>query len=354
MRYEIFESHAHHIFDLPLERAVEIFKGEMKRADVERIAFLSIPHEGKEGGKGLTFDRLQNAKTLYLKHAFSPNAYAFAHLEYPRDLTDKERLANDFLKQVEEFSAAGFDGMKMLEGYPSFRKATGLSLFDRAYDKFYSFLEENGIPIVMHLANPESYWDVASVPKEAIAQGRFCDGSYPTKAELHGELSAVMKKHPNLRITLAHFGFMAYDIRKAESWLKEYEHTALDLTPGDEQFLEMLKNWEEWEVFFTRYQDRIIYGTDFYPFYNRRPQFLRTFLETEGEFEFLGKRFRGVNLDTQILKKIYGENMEKRVGAPKPIDLEYIKRKALALQDGSVKNSVPVEEDIRFILRKLK
>ncbi len=352
MAYKIFESHAHHIFDIPLEKAVEIFRAECERARVEKIVFLSIPHEAQNGAE-LLFDCLQNLKMLYLKHAFSPNSYAFAHLEYPRDLSQKDALAKLFLKQAEEYMSAGFDGMKMLEGYPSFRKTTGLSLCDPAYDPYYSFLEENAVPVVMHVANPESYWVRGSVPKEAIELGRFCDETYPTKKQLHEEVEGVMKKHPKLRLALAHCGFLCYDIKEAKRWLDEYEHTALDITPGDEQFLEMLKNWDEWSAFFTRYQDRIIYGSDFYPFQNRRPQFLRQFFETEGAFDFLGKPFRGVAMDERILKKIYFENMEKRVGVPKTIDFSYLREGAQALQNASYGKREQTREDIRFILRSV-
>ncbi len=349
MSYKLFESHAHHIYEVPLQKAVEIFKTECEKIGAEKIAFLSIPHHAKEGG-GWDFDALQNLKTLYLKHAFEGRGYAFAHLEHPFGVFDSDILADHFLKQAEVFARVGFDGVKMLEGYPSLRKEMRIPLCDRAYDKFYSFMEENAIPIVMHIANPENFWDASSVPQEAIALGRFCDDTYPTKNQLQEEVEAVLKKHPKLRFTLAHFGFLSYDIDRAKWWLDEYEYTAFDTTPGDEQYLEMLKNWDAWSRFFEAYQDRIIYGSDFYPFQNRRPQFVRQFFETEGDFTFLGKSFRGVAMNGDILQKIYFDNMQKRVGESKKIDLTYMRDKAEALRDEEQGKNACADEDIRLIL----
>lgn len=350
---KVFESHAHHSLEKPLSEAVKTFQEQFEIHQVEKVAFLSLPHHANENATACTFDCMQNLKMLYLKHVFSPNAYAFAHLEHTRMHLDDKELANDYLKQAEMYCSVGFDGMKMLEGYPSMRKAMGRSLCDSVYDKYYSFLEENGIPVVLHLANPEVFWDISAAPKEAIALGRVCDSTYPTKAQLHEEVDGIMKKHPKLCLTLAHFGFMSYNIEQAKRFLDEYEYTALDTTPGDEQFLEMLKSWDEWQEFFVQYQDRIIYGSDFYPFTNRRPTFLRTFFETEGDFEFLQKSFRGVRMEQSILDKIYRENMERRVGQPKKIDLEYMRSTAIALKDAPQKHSAFTDEDIDWILKTL-
>ena len=352
MQGKLFESHTHHNLDVSLEKSIEIFRAECARTDVAKIAFLSLPHHATS--EGIDFDCLQNMKMLYLKYAFSPDGYAFAHLEHLLGEYDSDALADIFLKQAEKYIGAGFDGFKMLEGYPSLRKEMRLSLCDRAYDKFYSFLEENAIPVVMHVANPESFWDRSAVPAEAIALGRFCDDTYPSKRQLHDEVEGIMKKHPKLRLTLAHFGFLSYDILAARRWLDEYEFTAFDTTPGDEQFLEMLKNWTEWSGFFEKYQDRIMYGSDFYPFQNRRPQFLRQFFETEGEFTFLGKTFRGVAMDEKILKKIYFENMYKRVGEPKPIDFAYLRQEMERVQALPYGKRTHTDEDICFILQNIE
>ena len=68
--------------------------------------------------------------------------------------------------------------MKMLEGYPSMRKAMKRKLSDSVYDPYYSFLEEKGIPVTMHIANPETFWDITKVDAWSLKAGRFCDETF--------------------------------------------------------------------------------------------------------------------------------------------------------------------------------
>lgn len=359
MLEKVFDAHIHHTFDIPLEEAIAIFKAEFQETGTVAGVFLSCPHHSD--GEKLYVDELQNVKTLCLKHAFS-GSYAYAALVHSQGMTDttEERLSREYLRQAQEYVAAGFDGIKMLEGYPSMRKAMGRSLCSPVYDRFYGYLEENGIPITLHLGNPKEYWDAENAPEEAFRQGRVCDGTYPTKEQLAEEAEGIMKKFPALRLTLAHFGFMSYDIGQADRWLNDYPNTRFDITPGGEQLLNMRKSWSEWERFFIDHQDKIVYGSDYYAFphdekweenYSRRPRFLRQFFETDEEHVYLGETFRGVNLDPSILKKIYGENAKRELGTPKPIDLKYIKREAERLLAESDKRSLTDKLDLAYILQ---
>ena len=359
---KLFDSHVHYTFEIPLDETIDIFREEFAETGVEKYAFMSLPHHAKEYGLGITFDDVQNVKGLYLKHAFSPNAYSFAGLEHPLEEIDKKTYANRLLKQAEEYAAAGFDGMKMLEGYPSMRKAMKLQLCDEVYDKYYSFLEENRIPITMHIANPAENWDPMSVSEYARSVGRYCDHTYPTKAELHAEVDEIMRKHPKLRLGLAHFGFLTYDIREARRWLDEHENTVLDMTPGGEQYFNMLNNWNEWHEFFVQYQNRIVYGSDFYAFpkdekweenYKRRTNFVRQFLETDGEHLYIDKTFRGVKMEESLRQKLYYENAMRELGEPKKIDLNYLQNKAeMLLKKGDHKDKF-AQTDLEFILKNL-
>ena len=297
---------------------------------------------------------------LFLKHSFSPTAYAFAGLEHPVDASERDDafLADLYLKQAQEYAEAGFDGMKMLEGYPSVRKAMKRPLDHRVYDKYYSFLEENEIPVTMHLANPESLWNIAEADEYSIKMGRVCDSTYPTKDELHDEVDGIMKKHPKLRLTLAHFGFMSTDIERAKRWM-EYENTTFDITPGGEQLLRMGKEWDKWREFFSDYRERIVYGSDYYAYpedekweenFMRRPKFIREFFETDTEHVYDGVKFCGVKLDESILEQIYWNNAMRLFGEPKKIDYSYIRRLAESLLSKPGKYSPFADEDLEYIL----
>lgn len=362
---KVFDIHTHYTEILrptTITEKIEIFKKEMEVTGAEKIGFMSAPHHA-DNGKTLTFEYMQNIRGLFLKYAFSPNGYALAGLEHPMAAVDSETRANSYLKQAEEYHGAGFDGFKMMEGAPMIRKAMGFPLCDKAYDKYYSFLEENRIPVTLHVANPAENWNPTKIDEYALKRGRYCDETYPTKEELHAEVEEIMKKHPKLRLFLAHFGFMSYDIEQAKRWL-EYENTMFDLTPGGEQLIHMGKEWDTWHEFFVTYQDRIVYGTDLraFPYTTqeewetmvmRRPAFIRQFFETNTEHEYLGEKFRGVQLEKEIREKLYYKNAEREYGAPRKIDFAYMIKKAESLLNVPDKQAY-ADEDLKYIITTVK
>ena len=223
-------------------------------------------------------------------------------------------------------------------------------------------MEENGYPILIHVANPKENWDIHKASPEAIKAGRVYDSSYPTKEEIMTQVFRVMEKFPALKLILAHFGFMSYDKTEAERYMA-YPNTCLDITPGGEQFINMQKNWDDWLPFWEKYQDRIFYGTDFYAFpkdenwevaFMRRPKFLRQFLETNTEHEYLGEKFFGVDLEKKLLDKIYRENFIKLLGDPKKICDQFLIDEANRILAMEEKVSKYADEDMRYILSEIK
>ena len=378
----VFDTHIHYSFDIPMDEMVEIFKEEFKETGTEKYVFLSIPHHASKNGLHLNAD--QNIKGMFLKYMFSPNAYAFAGLTHPQTRILDEERAKLYYEQAVQYRAAGFDGIKMLEGHPTLRKAMGIALDSPVYDKFYSYLEEVKMPIIMHVADPAESWSLETASESAKALGRTYVGDFPSKRQLTDEVFGILDKHPNLKFGLAHFGFMSYDIAETERFLS-YKNTFFDLTPGGQQLINMSKNWETWLPFFETYQDRIIYGTDFYAFpkndekewriaFRRRPDFLRQFFETGSEHLYINEVFRGVNIDEQLRTKIYRDNFMKLFGEPKSIGMEYLKEEINKLlknppngneyytKDGVIDASKPenlkiVQEryksDLQFMLEKL-
>ena len=355
----VFDIHIHYSFDIPLKETISIFKEEFATTQTDTYCFLSLPHHEHKGA--VAYDEMQNLKGLYLKAAFSPNAYAFAGLVHPNNHNDVEKVADDFFEQAQLYLSVGYDGIKMLEGYPSLIKAWHLPIDSPVYDKFYAFMEEKGYPVLMHAANPAENWDIQKASPQAIAAGRVYDASYPTKQEIIKQVFAVMDKFPKLKLILAHFGFFSDDIALAERFLS-YPNTQLDVTPGGEQFIHMQTEWNRWLPFWEKHQDKILYGTDFYAFpkdenweiaYNRRPKFVRQFLETNTEHIYLDEPFQGVALEKALRDKIYRKNAFKLLGVPKNIDFEYMRDEAKRLLKAKNKLSKYADEDLEYILNML-
>ncbi len=362
---KVFDVHIHYTHELPLERMIEIFGKEFAETKTEKGCFLSIPQDYNSQRGAVDYAETQNIKGLYLKRAFAPNFYAFAGLVHPQNHTDEKAIAKDFLKQAETYFSVGYDGMKMLEGYPSLLKAWGVPLDSKIYDDYYAFMEANCYPIIMHIANPNENWDIAKADAYAIKAGRVYDNTYPTKDEITAQTFGIMKKFPKLNLILAHCGFFSMEKENAERFLGEYENTALDITPGGEQLLNMGREWDYWLSFIQRYQSRIFYGTDFYAFpdddqerwkisFWRRPRLIREFFETDTEHDYAGTPFCGVKLDASLRKKIYWENAERLLGKPKKIDLNYMITEAHRLLTLPNKQAAYADVDLEYIVKKIK
>ena len=121
-------------------------------------------------------------------------------------------------------------------------------------------------------------------------------------------------------------------------------------------------NWNEWHQFFIDYQDRIIYGSDYYAFprnedwevcFNRRPKFIRQFFETDTEHKYIEDTFKGILLEEDIRTKIYSTNALRDLGEAKKIDYAYMKAEAERLLAEPVKCSENDEGDLLYILANI-
>lgn len=281
------------------------------KSGISSIAIASIP-------KALAHsEHFYNNEALKLKKEMPDKIYLFGALDY----SDKSYLDGnvDFSMQARKLFDAGADGIKMLEGKPNARKALGIPLYSDIFDSYYSYMEEKAYPILMHVADPEEFWDPDKVTGFAKTHGWFWgDGTFPEKEQLYSESVAVLEKFPKLRIVFAHFYFLSADIDRASKFLDKWKNVSFDITPGWEMYDNFTRKPDAWREFFMEYQDRLIFGTD-----NTPPLKLshddqlcncmqaitkiRDFLETDNEM-LCG---RGLKLNSKILEKIYSGNFTK-------------------------------------------
>ena len=353
--YKIIEAHCHLLYEMPVNKTVEIFNGFLEYFGFERLALLSCPHSTKAESKGET--ETQNINTIYCKSKLDGKAYAYGHLVYGFDETD---TSEKFLNQAKRMIAQGFDGFKMLEGKPELRKKISKRLDDSMYDAYYKFCEDNEIPIIFHLADPPRNWDKSQMDEYSVKMGWFCDESYPTKAEFHEEMEGIMRKFPKLKMTIAHFSFLSDDVKMASHLFDTYENLMFDLTPNAYEFEDFAENPEVWKEFFAKYQDRIIYGSDAYnyEFYTKfahvtRINQVRRFLETDEEVKCTTKTVKGFKLPKEIIKKIYYDNFYKTVGEPEPICRELVLAEAEELLVNSLDFCENAKENLKTIIEEL-
>lgn len=314
--FEVFDSHVH--YDSPA--ALDGMRAYCAAADLAGVCLASISYRREN-----PHDAAQNLMALLFKRE-EPSYYAFGSLMYPEaPVVLPVDPAWDFRAQAQRLWALGFDGIKLLETKPGYRKWLGVPLSDPAYEPFFTYLEAEGIPVLWHVADPETFWDQDKAPAFAVKAGWvYTDGTFPTKRSLYDETEAVLSRHPNLKVMLAHFYFLSAYPDAAGALLEQYPNVWLDITPGIEMYENFSLRPAVWHDFFLRYQDRIVLGTDFMEEAPNGPETVEgivRFLSDSEAFSFWNYQVQGIGLTEEAVSKICAANFRRRVGtSPRPVD----------------------------------
>lgn len=245
----IIDSHIHYSLPVKAEELKEIL--DITKTDACCLVCQLDTHRASE-----TLDALR-VKSLY------DNIYVFGSLDATNYYKDKSNLGLNMVNHVKNLMACGCDGIKMLEGKPTTKLRYPIPDFDdMGWDEYFKYMEDNKIPIVWHVNDPEEFWDINKVPKWAKDNGWFYDSKIISNIRQYDSIDNVLKRHPNLVITFAHFYFLSNDLNRLGNLFDTYPNISCDITPGIEMFINFSNNIEKAREFFNKYQDRIIYGTD--------------------------------------------------------------------------------------------
>lgn len=322
----ISDSHMHVWREMPMADTVAFHKWVIEEFGYDTISVMAICEQPPVPTRAI----MQNLKTMYLKKVLSPDVYAYAGIHF-KELSPDDN-GDYFLNQAKFIKACGYDGIKMF--YPMTMYKNGfpyINLSDSRFDKFFSFVEHEQIPVTIHLGGPEVCFseNIEDVPE---SQRKW----YVGKTEHHlfeafRDFTAMMDKFPKLKITVAHFAFITWHMDWAEEWLSKYENLYFDLTPSLFMYFDFQENPAHWTEFFKKYADRIIYGTDIgsntLDVVKYEPGALchvvrGFFEETEPIHEF-DEIFYPMPLSDDILKKIYKENIMRCYGNKPPKEADY-------------------------------
>ena len=361
--FKICDTHIHIVYPEKIDSTENILSEIMDYFAYSRIAIQCLT----TGSGHRDYDYANNLKALYLKDKFnkkSPDSvFVYGN---PIHYYDERDTADSYLNQVETLYEMGCDGIKLLDGKPSLRKKLGRKLSDPVYDKMYAFLEENKIPVKMHVADPPKYWGPKEKQTEyALMRGWWCgDGTYPSFQDLHDEVYEILEKFPKLHFCAAHCFYMGHDIKQMKMFFEKWENTSFDVTPGQFNLLEFSKKPEQWKEFFRKYSHRIFFGTDTYNQYAEgddiskydkywsAPTVVRKFFEKtpEDAFEASIGHLVPINLEDDILKDIYFGSHQKLHPTAKPLNKELIVSESKKLSEAILNKSVPYGEENDYTL----
>lgn len=263
-----------------------------------------------------------------------PSAYAYGGLVYPeKPLRIPMPAGTDPLSQLRELREIGFDGIKMLELKPTEQKAYGILLDDPYYEPFFEACEREEIPLILHAADPETFWDLDRIPKRFLDRGWFYgDGTYLPYERIYEQLYAILERHPRLRVTFAHFFFLSGRPEKLEELFSRFPNVCVDITPGAEMYADFRERREFYRDFFTKWSGRILLGTDSAlrdtgDVDTGRIGSVYRFLTTDEPVHIIAEDCRGLALDAEAADGILRGNFLRMAGArPRPADREALRR----------------------------
>jgi len=228
------------------------------------------------------------------------------------------------------------EGAKMVKVWKNFGMVTKdksdkyIQIDDPRLQPIWDFLKEQNIPVMAHIAEPLQAW--RPLNSNSPHFGYYNDHpeyhaynfpKIPTYETIIAARDNWIANNPDLQILCAHIGSMSHDVDMVAERLDKYPNMKVELAArfGDLATQES----EKVRAFFEKYQDRILFGTDFgnsgdqanldseelaaereelASDYDR----LHTYLSTSDSVLIRGQANVGLSLPADVLKKIYVTN----------------------------------------------
>lgn len=302
-KYPFIDVHNHQ-FNMPtqdLRRLIE----EMDKLNMAVMVNLS----GR--GRG-TAEHLE--KSLENVKANQPKRFiVFTNMDFSA-IDDPEWQAR-MLKQLEEDVKRGANGLKIYKSLGmNTRDSQGnrVRIDDTRIDPIWAKCGELGIPVLIHSADPKSFWDPMDKNNERWLElkthpNRKRDDDNPASWEkIISEQHNIFRKHPKTKFINAHLGWYGNNLKKLGELMDEFPNMYTEIGAV---IAELGRQPRVAREFLIKYQDRVMFGKDSWV-----PEEYTTYfrvLETADDYFPYHKRYHafwrmyGLDLPDEVLKKIY-------------------------------------------------
>jgi len=293
-----------HQFDMPLKDLTNL-TDEMDSLNMAFMVNLS-------GFRGLYLAKcLENVKEN------APTRFGlFVNLDWEK--IDEDDFVQNNLAILREAKISGAIGLKVYKGLGlSDTDSSGkrIAVNDPRLDPIWAECGALGFPVLIHSAEPPSFWKPKDKNNERWLElkqkpGRYRDpAKVPSFESIIAEQHDVFRKNPGTTFINAHLGWMGNDLDRLGEHLDTYPNV---MTEIGAVLAELGRQPLRARKFFEDYQDRILFGKDSYNV-NEYYTYFRV-LETKDEyFDYYRKRHAfwkmyGLGLPDSILKKLYYKN----------------------------------------------
>jgi predicted TIM-barrel fold metal-dependent hydrolase len=191
---------------------------------------------------------------------------------------------------------------------------------NRKLEPIFQALEDNKIPLILHIADPDTYYATQYKDSE----------KYGTKEAHLKELEDVLSRHTKLVFQIPHFAAQPEIQRLPDltRWMDEYPNIVLDTASSRWMARELSKDTKKAREFMLKYSDRVLFGTDISSSEKERDYFSGRYIaqrilwetsERDTPLPFPdadtkdtgGTVINGLNLPLPNLKKLYWENARR-------------------------------------------
>ena len=216
---------------------------------------------------------------------------------------------------------AGAIGLKIFKNLGLHeRKADGsrLRIDDPELDAIWQVCARLNVPVFIHTADPAQFFEAIDFTNERwlelalFPNRRYPADKFPSFETLAGERDRMFARNPKTRFILAHFGWHGNDLGRAARMLDAMPNVYLEVSAVLYEFGRQPRASRE---FFTKYQDRVVFGKDAYE-PSEYPYYFRVFETSDEYFDYYRHyhaswKLYGMGLADQVLKKLYFQNALK-------------------------------------------
>lgn len=306
-KFPFVDVHSHHwrMATMDLDKLIS----EMDELNMKVVVNLS-------GGGG---KRLKDITDNVKKYGYEDRIVVFTNINLQSIL--EPDWTEETVKQIEYDHANGARGLKIFKSQGMTNKdsqGNRVKINDPRIGPVWEKCGELGIPILIHSADPKSFWNPHDSLNERwlelkVRPGRKRDANNPASWEtIIGEQHDIFRRHKNTTFINAHMGWYPNDLEKLGTLLDEMPNMYVEIGAV---IAELGRQPRMAKRFFEKYQDRVLFGKDSYK-PEEYPTYFRV-LETDDEHFPYYKRYHafwrmyGLDLSDEVLEKLYYKNALK-------------------------------------------
>ncbi|MBU3024993.1 MULTISPECIES: amidohydrolase family protein [Zobellia] len=279
-------------------------------ADMDALNEAVMVNLSGGSGSGLA-ESVDNVAKTY------PNRFVvFANVDF--DGAGKPGWTEKAVAQLEADIKNGAKGLKVFKSL-GLRNVDNegkrLAVDDERLDPIWAKCGELGVPVLIHSADPKSFWDDMDADNERWLElkthprRKRSDTDPAPWQQIIDEQHRMFKKHPNTKFINAHMGWYANNLQQLGRFLDEIPNMYVGIAAV---IAELGRQPQNARQFFIKYQDRILFGKDSW-----KPEEFPTYfrvLESNDEYFPYYKKYHafwamyGLNLPDEVLKKVYYKN----------------------------------------------